>query len=185
MIVKVWSKIFISVLLMILLVACGKATSITIENIEVVTVEAKIVRDEASSIGAAIPDGEEIGEIIPTVIQYQIEIRNTGNKDFGGVLNPIELKIEPNDVLLQLLDKNVFQGEYGFSYSGSSDIRTGQSEDFVLNYGLGSEDTTGLEHGAESLPENLEEIKEQALNGKLIVELNGKELKRVELRDYK
>ena len=171
-----------------ILSACSSKTSLELTDKEV-----DIVNDKERLGSMILQIGEKAGqEVVPISLYYTFSIKNEGSKKVGDEAENLMVKIEPNEKLLsvskevmgfnifsptEFLDKGVGLG-YGHSFNGVLEPNTeGQ---YILHYNLGINEETTEAFLAPS-KEQLDKLKENALEATLIVLLGNEEIARFDL----
>ncbi len=157
-------------------------------------------KDRVGAIG--ITEGDKKGqELVPTALYYEFTIKNIGNKKIGDAANKgldmkagegLDIKIEPNDNLVasskEIIGFNIFNpsdyNESGLGYGSNyhSVLEPDEEGKYTLHYELGvSEENPNVPILVPS-KDQLEKLKNNALDATLIVLLEGKEIARFELQ---
>lgn len=183
---------------LILLSGCSSKSSV-----DLVSSTVDLKNDEGRLGGIGITSGEKEGEIIiPITLSYDFVLKNTGEKTLGGTkkLNEqtyeyedgIKVYIEPNEKLKEVSEEimgvNIFsfdeEGEQiaklGTGKTGVPIIEPNKEGEYTFDFILGA-----LEENPEirlSPPtEQLEKLKEHAMDATLIVSVEGEEIARFDL----
>lgn len=173
----------------ILLSGCSSKPSV-----DLVSSTVELRNDEERLGGIGITSGEKEGEIImPTALSYDFVLKNTGEETLGGVeeLNEqtyeyedgIKVYIKPNEKLKavseEVMGVNIFsfdeEGEQVAGKTGVPIIEPNKEGKYTFHFMLGA-----LEENPEirlSPPtEQLEKLKEHAMDATLIVSVEGEEI---------
>jgi hypothetical protein len=163
--------------------------------VELVNTNVDIINDKDKLGAIGITEGDKKGqELVPTALYYEFTIKNTGNKKIGGIGNKgLEIKIEPNDHLVasskEVIGFNIFNpSEYdesglGYGLTFASILEPDQEGKYTLHYNLGvSEENTQVPFLVPS-KEQLKKLNDNALDARLIVLLEDKEIARFDLRN--
>lgn len=170
-----------------ILTACSSEPSLELTNKKV-----EIINDKGKTGAMILQQGEKAGkEVVPTTLYYTFTIKNEGSKKIGDTTKPFTVKIEPNEKLLtvskEVMGFNIFNPkEYdnsGLGYGSSSGggiLEPNTEGQFILHYNLGVDEET-----TEALPvpskEQLEKLRNHALDATLIVLLDNEEIARFDL----
>lgn len=169
-----------------ILSACSSKTSLELTDKEV-----DIINDKDKTGSMILQQGEKAGkEVVPTALYYTFTIKNEGSKKIGDTTEPLIVKIEPNEKLLtvskEVMGFNIFNPkEYdnsglGYGTSYGSILEPNTEGQYILHYDLGiNEETT--EALLVPSKEQLEKLKNNALEATLIVLLGNKEITRFDL----
>ncbi|MGE7921408.1 hypothetical protein ACQKM9_21095 [Viridibacillus sp. NPDC093762] len=189
---KVMLKFVISIFTVLLLLpGCSSKPSLDLVGSTV-----EIRNDE----GIGITSGENKGEIIvPIALSYDFVLKNTGEKTLGGIkkLNEqkyeyddgIKVYIEPNEKLKAVSEEvmgiNIYEedkeGNLGMGGKTSFPVlEPNQDGKYTLDFILGAlEENPDIKLAPSS--EQLEKLKEQAMDATLIVSVEGEEIARFDL----
>lgn len=177
-------RTLVATLLIVMISGCSQK-----DSLELVHVSAEIT-DEGAGIG--VMDGDKkIGEIKSTSLLYEIVVKNVGGR-VGDFMEPIKVQLQPNEELLSVLEQtvgsNIFDVDkrLGWSYQGPIEIKPNEQGRYIIRYGLGGNDTTGLRHGVKPTPsqKQLNEIQQHALNATLVIYLGDKIVARLQLEEF-
>ncbi len=171
-----------------ILTACSSEPSLVLTDKKV-----DIVKDKAKTGSMILQQGEKAGkEIVPTSLYYTFYIKNEGTKNVGDEAKGkgLSVKIEPNESLVatsnEIMGFNIFDSsdyddkgmELGYSYIGT--IESNKTGEFIIYYNLGYEEESEEVRLAPS-KEQLEKLKNNALEATLIVRLGDEEIARFDL----
>lgn len=189
-------KITISLLTILIVISgCSREQSLVLEN---ATVD---LRNDEERLGATgITSGEREGEfIVPIALSYDVVLKNTGKKKLGGMEKPnkeefkyddgIEVNIVPNEKLKEVSEEvmgfNIYnenENEFGIGQTSYPLLEPNQEGKYTFDFDLGA-----LEENPElklAPPiEQLEKLKEHAMDASLIVSIEGEEITRFDLSD--
>ncbi|WP_164669708.1 hypothetical protein [Virgibacillus doumboii] len=167
----------------------------------------EIHSDEDRTGATIIQEGEMKGErIVPTVLEYQFSIKNTGDKKLGTIKwadeedkndfnheNGLQFKIEPNNQLKSILEEamgynllnkdNRPKAGLGYGFSGLPRLEAGQEGDYWMTFTLGATKENPQVPLAPS-EEKLNELLDAAPNAELVVTVKDEEIARFKLNDY-
>ncbi|OCA92609.1 hypothetical protein [Pseudobacillus wudalianchiensis] len=169
-----------------ILTACSSEPSLKLTNKKV-----DIINDKGKTGAMILQQGEKAGkEVVPTTLYYTFTIKNEGSKKLGDTTNLFTVKIQPNEKLLtvskEVMGFNIFNPKeydnsglgYGSSYVGILEPNTeGQ---FILHYDLGVDEET-TEALLVPSKQQLEKLRNHALEATLIVLLDNEEIARFDL----
>lgn len=179
---KRFIKLLGLILLFIFLTACSSKPTL-----ELVHSKVDIVNDKNKVGSIGITEGDKKGqELVPTVLYYEFEIKNSGNKKMGGIGEKgLQVKIEPNDKLVTISKETVGFNIFKPSSYDATGVGYGTSfvgKKYILTFDLGvSEENPQVPLRVPS-EEKLKELKDNALDASLIVTLDGKEITRFNLK---
>ncbi|AGK54477.1 hypothetical protein [Bacillus sp. 1NLA3E] len=172
-------------------------------SLELVSSTVDIRNDEERLGGIGVTSGEKSGEIIvPTVLSYDFVLKNTGKQILGRAENPnkqtyeyddgIKVFIEPNEKLKavskEIMGVNIFSfdeegrqiAELGIGKTGVPIIEPNQEGKYTFDFILGAnEENPELRVVPSS--EQLEKLKENAMEASLIVYIEDEEIARFDL----
>ncbi|MCG7335078.1 hypothetical protein MHZ95_07290 [Sporosarcina sp. ACRSM] len=186
-------KFVISIFSVLLLLAgCSSKPSVDLVGSTV-----EIRSDEARSGGIGITSGEKKGEIIvPVALSYEFVLKNTGKKNLGEAkkineLNfvfddGIKVRIEPHEKLKAISEEvmgiNIYNEEenLGMGLSSMPVLEPNQEGKYTFDYTLGALEENPEIRLAPS-PEQLEKLKEHAMDAILIVTVEDEEIARFDL----
>lgn len=150
-----------------------------IHPLKLVDVQADIVKNDHES-GYLVNDGKDTVFFIRTEINYHFKFKNMPIRFINKPENDSKIRIEPKDELQQLAE-DIFIKPGGLGYSCN-----GNNTEITLTYTLGSIDPEGNHPNiTPPTPEVLEEIKDSLYNSELVIEISDKDIKRLNLLDYK
>lgn len=172
-------------------------------SLELVSSTVDIRNDEERLGGIGITSGEKSGEIIvPTALSYDFVLKNTGKKTLGSAENPnkqtfeyddgIKVHIEPNEKLKavseEIMGVNIFSfdeegrqiAELGTGKTGVPIIEPNQEGKYTFDFILGANEENPEIRVVPSA-EQLEKLKENAMEASLIVSIEGEEIARFDL----
>lgn len=153
------------------------------------------IRNDEERLGAiGITSGENKGEIIvPIALSYDFVLKNTGEKTLGGAkkLNEqkyeyddgIKVYIEPNEKLKAVSEEvmgfNIYEedkeGKLGMGKTILPVLEPNQDGKYTLDFILGAlEENPDIKLAPSS--EQLEKLKEQAMDATLIISVEGVEI---------
>jgi hypothetical protein len=186
-------KFVISVFSVLLLLSgCSSKPSL-----DLVSSKVELRNDEERLGGVGITSGEKKGEIIvPIALSYDFVLKNTGKKSLGETkkLNEqnyefddgIKVNIEPNEKLKAVSEEvmgiNIYgeEGHIGLGRSILAVLEPNQEGTYTFDYTLGAlEKNPDLKLAPSS--EQLEKLKEHAMDAFLIVSIEGEEIARFDL----
>lgn len=183
----------VTVLLIVAFVAILSACSNEI-SLQLAEANADIVRD-ATKTGSLLISEESEKELIPTALYYTFSIKNNGMKVGGKDENYINVQIVPNEGLVtaskDVLGYNVFEPAdhpasnnfcTGYGNSHSTVLEKNEMTELMFYYYLGCEEE---QKDAQPVPskDQLEKLKEHALDATLIIMLDNEEIARFDLND--
>lgn len=172
--------IIICLSLLFVLSSCSNTEKLHLTNAEA------IITNDENIVGSFTPKGKE-QKVIPTDLYYKFTVKNNSNKDITQI---DEIKIEPNKKLVSVVKNTVGSNIYNMDESkltwkrGFSEIPSKGKGTFTLNYTLGAEKGSNAYSPLPS-KEDLEKLKENALDGTLIMLENKKEIARFKLQPDK
>lgn len=194
-------KFVISIItVLILLSGCSSKPSV-----DLVSSTVDFSNDEGRLGGIGITSGEREGEIIvPIALSYDFVLKNTGKKTLGGTekLNQqtfefedgIKIFIEPNEKLKavseEIMGVNIFSfdeegrqiAKLGHGQTGVPIIEPNKEGEYSLDFILGAlEENPEIRLAPSS--EQLEKLKEHAMDATLIVSVEGEEIARFDLNN--
>lgn len=172
-----------------LLTACSSKPSLELVNSKV-----DIVKDKSIVGSIIITEGDKKGqELIPTALYYEFKIKNNGNRKIGGTGDKaLQVKIVPNKKLVttskETVGFNIFNPSsydgtglgYGANFVG--EIQPDKIGKFILTFELGISEENPQVPIRVPAKDKLEKLKENALDGSLIVTLDGKEIAQFDLK---
>lgn len=189
-------KRFIVLLTFISVIAVLSAC-LTKISLELIDTEVDIISDKNKVGSTILQEGEKKGkEVVPTSLYYTFSIKNEGNKKIGDINKGegLSVKIEPNEKLLTTSDEvmgfNIFEpADYdekgmGYGYSFVGIIEPNETGEFTIYYDLGFEEESTEVRLAPS-KEQLDKLKDNALEATLIVLLEDEEIARFNLSENK
>lgn len=164
------------------------------------------IRDDRSG-GIGITSGEKEGEVImPISLSYDFVLKNTSKKTLGKAEKPnkqtyeyddgIKVYIEPNKKLKvvskEIMGINIFSfdeegrqiGELGIGKTGAPIIEPNQERKYTFDFILGA-DEENPELRVVPSSEQLEKLKENAMDATLIVTIEDEEIARFDLSKSK
>ncbi|MGE8081613.1 hypothetical protein [Peribacillus loiseleuriae] len=190
-------KFVISIFTVLLLLSgCSSKPSL-----DLVSATVEIRNDEGRLGGIGITSGEKKGEIIvPIALSYDFVLKNTGGKTIGGMekLNSetyeyddgIKVYIEPNEnlqaVTKEVMGFNIYNEKerklayLGIGETSSPVIEPNQEGKYTFDFDLGALEKNPEIRLAPS-SEQLEKLKEHAMDATLIVSVEGEEIARFDL----
>jgi len=167
-------------------------------SLESATVDLRNDEERLGSIG--ITSGEREDEfIVPIALSYDIVLKNTGKKALGGMEkinrekfkfdDGIEVHIEPNEKLKgvseEVMGFNIYnegENEFGIGRTSLPLIEPTQEGKYTFDFILGGLEENPALKIAPPI-EQLEKLKEHAMEANLIVFIEGKEIARFDLSD--
>lgn len=183
--------LLISILVIAVLNACSSKTSLDLTDKEV-----SIIKDKEKTGSMTLQQGEQAGkEVVATSLYYTFSIKNKGSKKIGRAIpskpsEALKVKIEPNKKLLtvskEVMGFNIFNPTdynnsglgYGHSFDGV--IEPNSEGKFIVYYELGiNEETKEVFHTPPK--EQLEKLRDNALDATLIVLSGNEEIARFDL----
>ncbi|WP_226376874.1 hypothetical protein [Oceanobacillus halotolerans] len=182
---------------LILLSGCSTKSSL-----DLVSSTVDLRNDEGRLGGIGITSGEKEGKIIvPIALSYDFVLANTGNKILGGAekLNEqtfeyedgINIHIEPNEKLKEVSEEvmghNIYdedtEGGLGTGSTSSPVLQPDQEGEYTLDFVLGAlEENPEIKLAPSS--DQLEKLKEHAMEADLIVSVEGEEIARFDLSNF-
>ncbi|MFD4819459.1 hypothetical protein [Peribacillus butanolivorans] len=190
-------KFVISIFTVLLLLSgCSSKPSL-----DLVSATVEIRNDEGRLGGIGITSGEKKGEIIvPITLSYDFVLKNSGRKTIGGMekLNSetyeyddgIKVYIEPNEnlqaVTKEVMGFNIYNEKgrklayLGIGETSSPVIERNQEGKYTFDFDLGALEKNPEIRLAPS-SEQLEKLKEHAMDATLIVSVEGEEIARFDL----
>lgn len=185
-----WYTTLLSItLLLVLLTACSSKPSL-----DLVSKKVEIVKDKKYVGSTILTEGDQKGqEVIPTALLYEFKIKNNGNRQIGGTADTtLKVKIVPSKKLAtiskDIMGFNLFNPSsyyetglgYGVQFDGG--IKSNKIGKYILTFDLGvTEETSQIPVRVPST-DKLEKLKENALDGTLIVTSGGKEIANLKLK---
>ncbi|EZP77543.1 lipoprotein [Parageobacillus genomosp. 1] len=172
-----------------LLTACSSKPSL-----ELVHSKVDIVKDKSIVGSIIITEGDKKGqELIPTALYYEFKIKNNGNRKIGGTDDKaLQVKFVPNKKLVatskETVGFNIFNpssyDETGLGYGANfvGEIQPDKIGKFTLTFELGVSEENPQVPIRVPAKDKLEKLKENALDGSLIVTSNGKEIAQFDLK---
>ncbi|GEM_PF-3097755 len=186
---------FVMSILTVFILLSGCSTSKPSLELVSSTVEIRIDKDRLG--GSHNTSGEKKGEVIvPYALSYNFVLKNTGSKTLGGAekLNVraleyddgIKILIQPNEELKEISEElmgvNIYDREeyFGMGIRSAPVLEPNQEREYAFDFHLGvSEENTELKLAPPL--EQLERLKEHAMNATLIVSIEGEEIARFDL----
>ena len=183
--------LLISILVIAVLNACSSKTSLDLTDKEV-----SIIKDKEKTGAMTLQQGKQAGkEVVATSLYYTFSIKNKGSKKIGRAIpsepsEALKVKIEPNKKLLtvskEVMGFNIFNPtEYnnsglGYGHSFVGVIEPNSEGKFIIYYELGiNEETKEVFHTPPK--EQLEKLRDNALDATLIVLSGNEEIARFDL----
>ncbi|WP_278693184.1 hypothetical protein [Parageobacillus thermoglucosidasius] len=178
-----------SLSLFALLTACSSKPSLELVNSKV-----DIVKDKSIVGSIVITEGDKKGqELIPTALYYEFKIKNNGNRKIGGTGDKaLQVKIVPNKKLVttskETVGFNIFNPSsydgtgLGYGASFVEEIQPDKIGKFILTFELGVSEENPQVPIRVPAKDKLEKLKENALDGSLIVTSDGKEIAQFDLK---
>ena len=186
---KLFIKLLSTSLLLVLLTACSSKPSL-----DLVSKKVDIVKDKKYVGSIILTEGDKKGqEVIPTALLYEFKIKNNGNRQIGGTKDTtLKVKFVPSKKLAtiskDIMGYNIFNPSsynekslgYGVQFDGV--IKSNNIGKYILTFDLGvTEETSQIPVRVPST-DKLEKLKENALDGYLIVTSGGKEIAKFNLK---
>lgn len=186
---KLFIKLLSTTLLLVLLTACSSKPSL-----DLVSKKVDIVKDKKYVGSTILTEGDKKGqEVIPTALLYEFKIKNNGNQQIGGTADTaLKVKFVPSKKLVtiskDIIGFNIFNPSsydetglgYGVQFDGG--IKSNKIGKYILTFDLGvTEETTEIPVRVPST-DKLEKLKENALDGSLIVTSGGKEIANIKFK---
>ncbi|MFF3022485.1 hypothetical protein ACFVRR_07455 [Gottfriedia sp. NPDC057948] len=185
-----WYTTLLSItLLLVLLTACSSKPSL-----DLVSKKVEIVKDKKYVGSTILTEGDKKGqEVIPAALLYEFKIKNNGNRQIGGTADTtLKVKFVPSKKLatiskdimgFNLFNPSSYYGTglgYGVQFDGG--IKSNKIGKYILTFDLGvTEETSQIPVRVPST-DKLEKLKENALEGTLIVTSGGKEIANFKLK---
>jgi hypothetical protein len=168
-------------------------------SLDLVSSTVEFRNDEERLGGIGITSGEKKGEIIvPIALSYDFVLKNTGEKTLGKAkkLNGqkfeyddgIKIYIEPNEKLKavseEVMGSNIYdedeEGNLGMGKTNLPVLEPNQEGKYTLDFILGTlEENPDIKLAPSS--EQLEKLKEHAMDATLIVSVEGEEIAHFDL----
>lgn len=169
------------IIIVVVLSACSSKKAV-----ELIDTKVDIINDKERIGSMILQTGEKEGqEVVATSLYYAFSIKNEGSKKIGHSSEGLKIKIEPHEKLLtvskEVMGFNIFNpAEFdnsGLGYGHSFNVTEGQ---YILHYDLSSNEETTEVLLAPS-KEQLDKLKNNALEATLIVLLDNEEIARFDL----
>ena len=186
---------FLTSLILVVTLLTGYSSNTTFKNspVELISAYADIRDDYYEEI--EVIDGEQKGMVYQLIsLNYYIVIRNNSNEKLGDMSNfnrrtyrfedGIELSIEPKNKLKKVT-RDIFGAEdlsehFGIGRSGPPEIEPGKEQKYIFDYVLGS-NKKNPEIKLAPPKEQLDKLKQNAMEAVLVVSLKGEEIARFDL----
>lgn len=159
--------------------------------LELAEVSAEIVTDKSISGQTGIGvNNAVVRHVTPTVIAYDIKVKNSSNRKIGDEKNPVRFKIQPGEELLEALNKTVGDNvldrdKMNGGYQGDAEILPGGTSRYMIFSELGTLEKLENHEQLRLLTEaQLDELREKRFDAALILYIGEEEIGRFDLRPH-
>lgn len=180
---KAWIQSLSAIVTVFILTSCSGGQLV---EVELVSAKADIVSDKSKVGELVIKTEDERYSITPTSLYYEFTFKHTGNHIID-LDDQFSIEVKPFESLsgesFELLDKNIFEHDHGYSLVPMP-FKPGEEKNASVYYHLGKY------VGDSAVPvfpddQQLEDLKEHALDAELVILYKDEEIARFDLSDYK